>query len=66
MTKRRKERTVGFKSLFLGNMYVCVCTHTCYLARIPCVALWSVVPLKGAQMNHIQNSYCYVNHEKVN
>lgn len=41
------------------HAHASTCSHT--------VALWSLAPLEGAQMNHIQNSYCHVNHdEKVN
>lgn len=59
MTKRSMERTVGFKSLFLGNMYVCVHAHVLSCSHTVC-------GIVECTMNHIQNSYCYVNHEKVN
>lgn len=51
------ERVVGVKSLFLGNMYVPVRVHMLAHSDI----------VEGTQINHTQNSYCYVNHdEKVN
>lgn len=59
------ERIVGFKFLFLGNIYtVCVHMH----GHMGIVALWSFTALEDAQNEyHIQNSYWYANQNgKVN